>query len=141
MGFVNELTREEPRPAQLYERSLPGTLGHWPTPLFEQEYLVVHYKLRLKQTRAVLVTLNTHQECALWIDGVRVLENQGGSMQPSFHRPLKEQITPCELSQGEHNLTVALRRPATDAEAEWVVGLGDPQTRQWIPDAFVMTGA
>ncbi len=116
--------------------SFAGTFATLPAQEFEDEYLLLEYPFSLAQNRAVLVMFNTGEPCRVWVDGQFLFERDGGRMAPSLHRAPPQQKAVVELPAGSHSLVAAVRRPRDRERAEWVVALGDPQTKQWIPDAF-----
>ena len=116
--------------------TLPGTVAHLATSKFDRDIVVVRYNFHLSEDRYVRVMLNTPEECRVWVDGEFAFQRSGGVMAPSFHRVPKNQSIDLTLSAGEHVLTAAIRKPSEKQAAEWVVGVGDHKTMQWITDAF-----
>lgn len=118
--------------------ALPGTVGRLPVNEFAEDVLLLRYRFCLSSPRTVRVLFNTPQECRVWVDGAFAFGRDGGVMAPSFHRVPKDQFTDLTLAEGEHTLSAAVRRPETGA-AEWVAGVADKPTMQWIPEGFSMT--
>jgi ADP-ribosylglycohydrolase len=103
---------------------------------FEEELLILQYEIYLDDDRDVLVLFNTPQPCRVWVDGEFLFERDGGVMAPSFHRAPQDQIAQIYLEKGTHTLVASLRHPADRQDAQWVAGIGDAASKQWIADAF-----
>lgn len=128
MGFAAEL----PLQAEMRPVWLPGTFATYAAGRFEAEYLLVRYRFQLEQDREVLVLFNTPQNCRVWMNGERLFAREGGRMAPSFHRAPPDQMARMSLAAGTHEILATLQRPADGRDAEWVVGLGDPASTQWL---------
>ena len=115
---------------------LDGTFTVFPHARFEDEWLLLRFPFCLRQSQSVMAMFNTPQECRVWLDGALLFERDGGLMAPSFHRVPAQQSGVAQLQAGAHELVAAVQRPADGHAAQWVVGIGDAQTHQWIPDAF-----
>ena len=116
--------------------TLSGTVGEISTGDFGDEVLLIRYGFQLGDGRSVRIMFNTPEPCRVWIDGVFAFGRDGGPMAPSFHRAPKDQCIDLHLSGGTHDLLAAVRRPTTRPTAEWVVGIADSETMQWIPKCF-----
>lgn len=127
-------TLEFPEAAR--ELELPGTFTTWAQSVFEDEYLLVQYSFFLENRQAVLAMFNCNRACRVWVDGSFLFEREAGVMAPSFHRVPAGQQAEVELEAGVHQLVAAVKRPSNGQEAQWVVGIGEPESKQWIPRAF-----
>lgn len=123
-------------PGSACELELPGTFACWPQSDFEDEYLLVQYSFTLENAQAVLAMFNCNQSCRVWVDGSFLFEREAGVMAPSFHRVPERQQVEVELEAGTHQLIAAIKRPVNGQAAQWVVGIGEPVSKQWIPGAF-----
>jgi len=115
---------------------LPGTFTSWQHSDFEDEYLLVQYSFSLGKSEPVLVMFNCNQSCRVWVDGSFLFEREAGVMAPSFHRVPERQQAEVQLEAGAHQLIAAIKRPVNGQAAQWVVGIGEPVSKQWIPGAF-----
>ncbi len=118
---------------------LPGTIGRLSEAEFEGDVAHIRYRFKLEKARRVRIMCNTHQACAAWVDKQLLFESSGGAMSPSFHRAPKDQWADVELAGGDHELVIALARPALGGDVEWVVGIADASTHQWL-ECFLRSG-
>jgi ADP-ribosylglycohydrolase len=118
---------------------LPGTVAEIPVEHFKKDVLLARYEFELIDSRDVRIMFNTPEECRVWVDGKFAFGREEGVMAPSFHRAPKDQYIDLRLSSGRHVLTSAIRRPRTRPSAEWVVGVADKATMQWIREGFCST--
>lgn len=116
--------------------SFPGTQARMSRRAFTGEVLLVSYPFTLSAARRVRVMFNTRERCRVWLDGTYRFGRDGGVMTPSFHRVPRDQFADLDLTAGPHELRAAIARPSEDREAEWVVGIGDAVSKQWLPDVF-----
>ena len=65
-----------------------------------------------------------------------IFGRDGGAMVPSFHRAPLNQWLDRKLLPGEYELKIVLSPLAGMEELEWVMGIGDVATKQWLTDAF-----
>lgn len=142
----------EPRPVRaLYtlrrsgkpgEASAPvvfgGQLCRWPAPLEnEHEQLVLKFEFRVPADGEYIVMFNTRAQVEVEVDGAPAFRREaGGSMAPSFHRAPWNQSVRLELKAGAHELKAVLQRMPGNVAPDWVLGVGDAASSQWIPDAF-----
>jgi len=130
-------TDEPPSLIDAKKLSLPGTVGALECDKFRDEVLLIRYHFHLPAPQRVRVLFNTVSESRIWLDGEYAFGRSGGVMAPSFHRVPSKQSCDADLSAGEHTLIAAVRRPTDRPAAEWVAGIGDAATMQWLPRAFV----
>jgi len=126
-------------PAEMRDMELNGTVAELAKSTFEDEFAIVEYQFILEESREVLVMFNTPQSCRVWVDGAFLLERESGVMAPSFHRAPPNQSAAMYLEKGRHTLVAAVRRPADQQNAQWVVGVGEAVSKQWIANAFSAT--
>jgi ADP-ribosylglycohydrolase len=139
IGFLGQMPPTEgdlDLPTDVRQVVFDGTIGRWPWEDFEDGYLLVRYLFTLKESRAVLALFNTRDACQVRVDGGCVFSRESRSMAPSFHRT--RDVKQVDLAAGQHTLTAIVKRPKERTEAEWVVGIGDPKSQQWLPDALLM---
>ena len=113
-----------------------GTFMVFPAAQFEDEWMLLRFPFELRRAQSVIAMFNTPQACRVWLDGELLFEREGGAMAPSFHRVPAGQSGVADLEVGAHQSTVAVRRPQSSHVAQWVVGIGDAKTHQWIAAAF-----
>ena len=114
----------------------PGTAASLKGSDFEETYLALAFPFHLAQAGPVQLMFNTNVPCRVWVEDGFLLEREGGVMAPSFHRVPAGQSAVVDLPGGAHILTAVLKRPDSGQTAQWVVGAGDPVTKQWIATAF-----
>lgn len=120
----------------------PGSIltdGYWHRPkasFWSDRRMAVRYRFTLPQSREVRLMFNTRLPVTVWCDGKLLLRSPGRRMGPSFHRTLAGQRADLSLAAGQHEIIALLDAPAADQNAEWVWGLGDPTTHQWLFPQF-----
>ncbi len=116
----------------------PGTMGSVPVARFApDQLLLLRFRFRLEAARAVKVMFNTPENCRVWIDGQYAFGREGGRMAPSFHRVPLNQSAQRSLAGGMHEILAGIA-PRSGADVlEWVIGVGDACTNQWLPGVFV----
>ncbi|WP_116952718.1 ADP-ribosylglycohydrolase family protein [Jiangella endophytica] len=122
-----------PEPAEL-----PGTWVRLPRTEFDDAILLLSYPLDGRGREHVRVMVNCTEHFRAWLDGEYLFGDQGSQyLFPSPHSAPLGQFTDLRLPPGEHVLTVAIRRPPpARAVAEWVVGVAELPSCQWIPFAL-----
>lgn len=142
IGVDTEFTGEMPLPDAVprflapSRMILPGTVGRLESSEFTQNVLLLRYHFVLPEDQDVRVMFNTPEGCRVWVDGQYAFSRAGGVMAPSFHRAPQNQFADLSLRAGKHTLIAAVRKPAMRAEAEWVAGVGDRKTMQWLLQGF-----
>ena len=126
--------KEEPSIPVVFD----GQFCRWPTPLKnEHEQLVLKFEFRVPADGEYIVMFNTRAQVEVEVDGELAFHREaGGSMAPSFHRAPWNQSARLRLKAGVHELKAVLQRMPGNAAPDWVVGVGDGITLQWVPDAF-----
>jgi hypothetical protein len=102
---------------------------------------MMRFKFTLEKTQSVRVMFNTSSNSRVWIDGQYAFGREGGRMAPSFHRCPVNQYIDLELKAGEHDLLVGIAPIGEEKNIDWVIGVGDVQSKQWIPDVFRYTSS
>ncbi|HEX7010675.1 MAG TPA: ADP-ribosylglycohydrolase family protein [Phycisphaeraceae bacterium] len=147
MGFVPSLDDTETRlppagapeptlPPSAVSTTLPGTYARLLAHEFEDEVLLLRYTLTLEEPRDVRIMFNCPQANRVWIDGVYRFGRDHGPMVPAPHRAPADQFVNLSLGAGVHTLTAAVRRPSNGRGVQWVVGVVDQKTYQWLPDVL-----
>jgi len=98
--------------------------------------LIVRYPFHLTRARRVCMMFNSPHPCRVWVNGQYAFGRDGGRMAPSFHRVPVNQSARIDLPAGDHELIAAIMCPER-GEINWVAGIGDDATNQWIEDAFL----
>lgn len=139
--FTDQMPGPGAAPELLHPASLtfPGTVARLETSRFAGAVLLIRYRFALQESRRVRVMFNTPEECRVWIDGQYAFGREGGVMAPSFHRAPEDQYTDLFLDSGEHVLLAAVRKPVARPAAEWVAGIADHETMQWLLQGFART--
>jgi ADP-ribosylglycohydrolase len=125
-------------PDNTKEYVFSGTMGELPASIFPPDkILLMKYRINLKVSQEVNVMFNTHENCRVWIDGEYAFGREMGRMAPSFHRVPVNQQAVLNLDAGEHEIVVGIAPSSGKEKMEWIIGIGDAQTNQWLTDAFV----
>jgi len=125
-------------PKETITLTLPGKKASIDADIFEADkILLMKYKIKLQKKQEVKVMFNTHDNCRVWIDGKYAFGREGGRMAPSFHRVPVNQQTALELDAGEHEITAGIAPSSGKEKIEWVIGVGDAKTNQWLNDIFI----
>ncbi len=119
------------------EIEFEGTYVRFPVSSIDNDCMIIKYEFCLKEDRFVRVFFNTPENCRVWIDGEYSFGREGGRMAPSAHRIPLNQSADLNLKSGMHSIVIAIERPIKKEYIEWVVGIADGRTKQWLPDVFV----
>jgi hypothetical protein len=117
--------------------TFPGTTGLLPAEIFSGEAALLRYTIDIPKTGRVRVMFNASAANQVWFDGKPVFGAASTPvMAPSFHRTQEDQRVDLDLEAGKHKLLAAVAKPQQgQIFLEWVVGVADANTLQWIPDA------
>lgn len=113
-------------------KTLPGMFVQMPAVEFEDDILMLKYKFQLTETLDVRVIFNCSSNCMVWIDGAFAFGRECGRMAPSPHRCPINQYKDMQLAASSHELIAAVYRPDVSDMAQWVCGLADGKTFQWL---------
>lgn len=116
-------------PAQVH---LAGTFAVWPRSAFEKPVMLLRYRFSLDSDAAVRILFNTPTASRVWVDGAFQFGATQSIMVPAFHRPPENQFGDLKLDAGMHELIAAVQMPADAPSTEWVVGIADARTHQWV---------
>jgi hypothetical protein len=126
------------KPSETKTLTLPGTKAEINASIFEPDkVMLMKYKVYLDKKQRVKVMFNTHDNSRVWIDGEYAFGREGGRMAPSFHRVPPNQQKELDLDAGEHEILVGIAPSSGKEKIEWVIGVGDAKTDQWLKKAFV----
>lgn len=115
----------------------PGTSGSIDTSCIPLNSLfMMRFKFTLQNSQTVRVMFNTSSNSRVWVDGHYVFGREGGRMAPSFHRCPINQYSDLELKEGSHELLVGIAPVGDEKSIDWVLGVGDTQSKQWLPNVF-----
>ena len=117
--------------------TFPGTTGLLPTEIFSGEAALLRYTIDIPKAGRVRVMFNASAANQVWFDGKPVFGAASTPvMAPSFHRTQEDQRIDLDLEAGKHKLLAAVAKPQQgQIFLEWVVGVADAGTLQWIPEA------
>lgn len=114
-----------------------GTLGNIEVGEMPPDSLcMMHFTFKLEQKQTVRVMFNTPANSRVWIDGEYVFGREGGRMAPSFHRCPQNQYKDIELDAREHELIVGIAPIDISQNIDWVIGIGDLNSKQWLTDIW-----
>lgn len=97
---------------------------------------MMRFHFYLKKRRKVRIMFNSRSNNRVWIDGKYVFGRERGRMAPSFHRAPLNQFADMDLKAGQHEFLVGIAPVGNEQEISWVIGVGDAETKQWLPNAF-----
>lgn len=123
-------------PSSPHRRELPGTWVRMPAEAFEDELLMLRYQVDAGDVQRVRIMVATDLDCRVWMDQEWLFGRDGGPMYPAPHIPRLNQHADIDLASGPHKLTIVLRRPPVGRTGEWVVGVADAHSKEWIPNAL-----
>lgn len=133
--FVQDYSKFAPAlPANRFKRTFSGNWGRLSSSEVPPDGLyMMRFAFSLTERKKVRIMFNTPAISRVWLDGQYAFGRDGGCMYPSFHRAPLNQFADASLEAGTHELLVGVARVAAEAEIEWVVGIGDCATLQWLP--------
>jgi ADP-ribosylglycohydrolase len=137
--FAQDPGKFDPKLPEVCETiEFPGCYGSLPVDKIPADSLyMMRFKFVLKEKQQVRVMFNTHSNSRVWIDGEYAFGREGGRMAPSFHRCPINQYADMELDAGEHELLAGIACASNEKEISWVIGIGDLETKQWLPKALI----
>ncbi|OGV35580.1 MAG: hypothetical protein A2020_07205 [Lentisphaerae bacterium GWF2_45_14] len=97
---------------------------------------MMRFKFRLEKRQTLRVMFNTSSNSRVWIDGQYAFGREGGRIAPSFHRCPVNQYKDMELNAGEHEFLVGIAPLSDEKKIEWVIGVGDKASKQWLHDVW-----
>ena len=140
MGWVDKHISCDPDliPRELFKPTkLDGTFVRLPVSESEKMLLGLKYKIKIEKRRECVVFFNTPENCRIFVDGEFVFGRESGRMAPSAHRIPFNQSAIMTLSPGTHELMAYVVKPHDKQHMEWVVGVADANSQQWLPDVFI----
>lgn len=132
--FAQDETNFAPKmPAKTKEIKFLGTFASIDAKQIPTDSLyMMRFSFELKSKQTVRVMFNTNANSRVWIDGMYAFGREGGRMAPSFHRCPLNQYKDIELGPGEHEFLVGIAPMPNQKNIDWVIGLGDPNSHQWL---------
>lgn len=115
---------------------LPGTWARLAADGFEDDLLMLAYPVRLADDRRARIMVAATAPCRVWLDGRWLFGRDGGPMFPTPHMPPLNTYADLDLSAGDHEVRIVIRRPPDGEWADWVVAVADAATKEWIPFAL-----
>jgi len=120
-------------PAKTKIFKFSGTLGSIDSNQIPPDSLyMMRFSFNLKDKQTVRALFNTAANSRVWVDGEYAFGREGGRMAPSFHRCPVNQYKDIELESGEHELLVGISPMQNQKYINWVIGLGNPDSHQWL---------
>jgi hypothetical protein len=113
-------------------KTLPGMFVQMLGENFKDDILMLKYNLQLSETLDVRVVFNCSSNCMVWVDGEFAFGRECGRMAPSPHRCPINQYKDMQLAIGLHELIAAVYKPEKTDSVQWVCGLADGKTLQWM---------
>jgi len=117
------------RPAVLH-----GTFASLPREAFAGEAAVIRYRVHEPAGGRRRIMLNSRGPVRLWLDGAFLSgSDRACALEPSFHRGgIASQVTETDMAKGEHEIIALIARPATGETVDWVFGIGEVPSNQWV---------
>lgn len=115
---------------------LAGLNATYPASDFGDDVILVKYSFELNTPQNILLMVNTHSACHVWLDNVYCFGRSGGEMSPSLHRTpwhpaLINQYKAIFLDSGSHDFVAAMLKPEESEDLNWFAGIGDSATFHW----------
>lgn len=123
-------------PENAFKLSLPGTHVKMMFDKFKDKAVMLKYKFKLTKAGEVRVVFNSHQQNRVWLNGKFIFGRDGGKMFPSPHSVPLNQSDVVHLEKGIHEILAVVARPEENKFAEWMIGIADAETNEWIPNVF-----
>ncbi|MGC4153011.1 MAG: ADP-ribosylglycohydrolase family protein [Propionicimonas sp.] len=123
--------------------TLPGTWVRWGRDDFADNILLVKYAINPRGRDHVRLMFNCTEHFRIWLDRKFLFGAQGTQyMFPAPHMAPVGQSFDFDISDGDHELLVAIRKPPpVRDQAEWVIALVERPSNLWIPNAFRPTAS
>ncbi|AMB60209.1 ADP-ribosylglycohydrolase family protein [Microterricola viridarii] len=118
--------------------SLPGTVVSMPRESFHDRLMLLTFAANSRGRSAVRLMFNCTEDYRIWLDGEFLHGAQGSALFfPAPHMAPVGQFVDFSMAEGEHALTIAIKRPPLErAAADWVLGLVEMPSALWIEHAF-----
>ncbi|UVJ38995.1 ADP-ribosylglycohydrolase family protein [Arthrobacter sp. CJ23] len=116
--------------------ALEGTWARMAAEDFEDDLLVLRYRVNTNDVGRVRVMVASNLMVRVWFDGSWLFGRDEGRVFPSPHMPHINTYEDLDVSAPLHDLTVVLHRPEAGTVGEWIVGIADADTKEWIPNAL-----
>lgn len=118
--------------------TVPGTVVSMAREDFHDRLMMLTFRVNGRGRSAVRLMFNCTEDYRIWLDGAFLHGAQGSSLFfPAPHMAPVGQFIDFEMPEGEHTLSIAVKRPpAHRAHADWVIGLVELPSALWIEHAF-----
>jgi len=113
-----------------------GTFVRFPAGDCPKTGLIVKYRFNIEKKQAYRIFFNTPENCRVWIDGKYAFGRECGRMAPSAHRVPLNQSADMTLETGAHEIVSCIVKPQYKEYIEWVVGIADKKSYQWLTEVF-----
>ncbi|MCF6175311.1 MAG: ADP-ribosylglycohydrolase family protein [Victivallaceae bacterium] len=118
--------------------SFTNYMAELPTSLIKNDQvLLLRFDFKLEAASEIMIMFNTPESCWIWVDDQFMFARECGRMAPSFHRAPVNQRQQVKLEAGSHTMTVALMATSGNAMLQWVMGLGQANSNQWLLNPFI----
>lgn len=118
--------------------ALVGTWSQLLRTDFEDRILLLRLSVDSRGREAVRLMFNSTEHYRVWLNGEFLYGAQGSQFQfPAPHMAPVGQFHDFDMAPGEHELTIAIKRPPIARDtAEWVIALVERPSMLWIENAF-----
>ncbi len=132
--FAQDDNRFQPKlPAETQPCEFSGNFGRVAAECIPVDSLyMMRFAFELKEASQVRIMFNTPENCRVWLNGTYLFGREGGRMAPSFHRCPLNQYKDMQLPAGMHELVAGIAPDGKRKVLEWVFGIGDLKTKQWL---------
>jgi ADP-ribosylglycohydrolase len=134
--FAQDDSRFQPQlPADTEKRQFAGNHGWISADCVPADSLyMMRFTFEIKEPCQARVMFNSTANCRVWLDGNYLFGREGGRMAPSFHRCPINQYKDLHLTPGTHQLLAGVAPVGKQKLLEWVFGIGDIKTKQWLTE-------
>ncbi len=134
--FAQDDSRFQPQlPVEVEKRRFAGNYGWISADCIPADSLyMMRFTFEIKKACQARVMFNSSANCRVWLDGSYLFGREGGRMAPSFHRCPINQYKDLHLTAGTHQLLAGIAHTSKQNIIEWVFGIGDVKTKQWLAE-------
>lgn len=120
------------------EVEFDGNWCKWNGGKFDQHFgLALKFEFHIPKDGWYSVMFNSRFRNEVFIDEEFAFHRESGKVVPSFHRVPWNQSKFMELKAGKHTLEAIISMVPISETPEWIIGVADRESMQWVPDSFL----